>query len=217
MGFEKPKHCPYGQIQRQYLVKHTVKTLCSFLFTDVLLCSRWKVRRHYMYISESLTSLQLIMTTYQMFTLLIPILSAAIVGLLTYFFALKSKKFDLLYQNKVPAFKEIALKLTAYRNFCLGRVAFLQGNEFSPFWESGPGALHHRTEIANVIALNSIFLSKRNNDFLYSLLNDMSLMCNMEVSLITNPEMNVDSNIYFNEVKRVDSAIQSLYSELNLY
>lgn len=156
------------------------------------------------------------MTTYQFFTLLIPILSATIVGVLTYLFALKSKRIDLLYQNKIPAFKELALKLTEYKNFCLGRVAYLQGNEYSPFWEEGSGTLHHRTEIANVAAHNAIFLTDHSRKLLYKMLAEMGLSCNIEVALILDPDLTIDSKVYEVKANTVDMIIESLYKELNL-
>ncbi|MBG6188417.1 hypothetical protein [Flavobacterium sp. CAN_S2] len=79
-----------------------------------------------------------------------PFVSAFLTGLLTYYFTLKTKKFDILYQNKIPAFKEITSELIELKKFCLGRVAYFQGNEVSPYWEENLGVLAHRTSITEI-------------------------------------------------------------------
>jgi hypothetical protein len=77
------------------------------------------------------------MDIYKALAIISPFVSAALGGLLTYFFTIRGKRYDLLYQSKIPAFNEVSLELTAFRNYCMGRVASYEGNEFSPYLEEG--------------------------------------------------------------------------------
>ncbi|HJP62292.1 MAG TPA: hypothetical protein VJ844_02565 [Mucilaginibacter sp.] len=157
------------------------------------------------------------MNIYQTLSLVIPILSVIIVGVITYYFAIKSKKFELLYESKIPAFKEISAKLTEYKTFCWGRVAYYQGNAFSPYYSDQLKALHHRTEIAKSYESNSIFLSKRNRNAIIELLNAMSILCNIELQIASYPNNTNDySDAYELAAKKVDSLIEMLYDDLNL-
>jgi hypothetical protein len=157
------------------------------------------------------------MAAYQILTLCIPLLSALIVGVLTYKFAIRSKKFDLLYASKIPAFKDIAVKLTNYKTFCRGRVAYYQGNEFSPNYVAGVGALSHRIEITTVTDLNSIFLSKSNRESIRTLLNNISILCNIELHIAEGKDVATDySNVYEAAALQVEALIDILYQDLNL-
>lgn len=127
------------------------------------------------------------MNLLQILTLSIPILSALIIALITYRFAIKSKKFDLLYASKIPAFKEIAAKLTDFRLSCLGKVAEYKGLEFSPYLVTS-SVLIHRGYIAAVTDANAIFLSKDNREKLTKLMDNMGKLCSLELRLAGNPD-----------------------------
>jgi len=152
------------------------------------------------------------------FTLLSPFIAAFIAARLTYFFTLKSKKFDILYANKIPAFKNINDELIKYKIFCLGRVAFLEGNELSPYWSEYIGVFEFRKSITKVYEENLIFVSKKSRKAIENLINNQSLLCNIEIQLVDNE---LDDSIdlktsYFNAYVEVDELIQILYEELNL-
>ncbi|MEO6850457.1 MAG: hypothetical protein ABI203_04795 [Mucilaginibacter sp.] len=154
-------------------------------------------------------------TSTQLWTLLIPVFSVIVAGLITYRFGIKSKMFDLLYASKIPAFKEITTKLTEYKAFCRGRVAYYQANEFSPYYTDAMGALHHRTEIAKVVDINSIFLSKANRDSISSLIGDMGSLCNIEL-YISSGDTKDYSEVYIQAAKRAEDLIEIMYYDLNL-
>ncbi|RKS03196.1 hypothetical protein [Flavobacterium sp. 102] len=145
-----------------------------------------------------------------------PFISAFLAGLLTYYFTLKTKKFDILYQNKIPAFKEIALKLIELKKFCLGRSAYYQGNEFSPYWEENLGALEHRTAVAEIFEINSIFLSKSSKKSIENLISEMSGLCNAEISIAGTNEISGVEKEYERIAKITEETINILYSDLNL-
>ncbi len=142
--------------------------------------------------------------------------SATLVTYFNYQFGLRTKKLDILYTNRLAAFKEVSKNLVAFKNFCTGKIAYEQGNEFSPFYNEGFGALQHRTEIAKSLESNAIFLSEDSRVIVTDLLNQMSGLCNGEAVLASEPS---DLNLV-NEYKRMESmsesAIEVLYNELGV-
>jgi hypothetical protein len=153
---------------------------------------------------------------YKFLAVISPFVSAFLAGLLTYYFTLKTKKFDILYQNKIPAFKEITSELIKLKKFCVGRVAYFQGNEFSPYWEENLGALAYRTSITEIFENNSIFLSKSSKKSIESLINEMSGLCNAEIILASNDELPEVEKEYERIAKMTEKLITILYSDLNL-
>jgi len=155
------------------------------------------------------------MDFYKLLAIISPFLSAGLTSFITYMVTMKGKRFDLLHQSKIPAFKELSASLIAYKNYCLGQVAIYQGNEFSPYDGDGGGTLHHRTEIARVASFNAIYFSKQTRDSIDELLNTMSGLCNAELYLAAGQEMGDLSESYFGMFERTDKCIDKLYRELN--
>jgi hypothetical protein len=142
--------------------------------------------------------------------------SATLVTYFNYRFGVRTKKLDILYTNRLSAFKEVSKKLVSFKNFCTGKIAYERGNEFSSFYVEGFGALHHRTAIAESLASNAIFLSKGSRAIVTDLLNQMSGLCNGEAILASEPN---DLDLE-NEYKRMESlsesAVEELYNELGV-
>jgi hypothetical protein len=156
------------------------------------------------------------MDYYKLLSIVSPFVSAFLASLFTYFFTLRTKRFDILYQNKIPAFKEITSKLIDLKKFCIGRVAYFSGNEYSPYYEENVGALHHRTEIANITDLNSVFFSTKSRNTIDNLLNELSGLCNAEASIVSGNEMLRAENEYERISRVIEKCIETLYSELNI-
>lgn len=143
--------------------------------------------------------------------------SATFVTYFNYKFGVKTKKLDILFTNRLTAFKDISSKIVLFKNFCTGRIAYLNANEYSPFYEEGFGALHHRTEIANSLQANSIFLSSDSRAIVNDLLGQMSGLCNGEAALALNPQgdLNLESE-YQRMESLAESATEVLYNELGI-
>src|SRR6266498_5065097 len=114
------------------------------------------------------------MTTIEIISIISPFVSATLTAFITYRFTVQSKRFDILYANKMPAFKDVASKIVAFKNFCNGRVAFLQANVYAAFFEKGLDTLNHRAEIAQSLESNSIFLSEASRSLISDLVNQIS-------------------------------------------
>lgn len=153
---------------------------------------------------------------YKVLSILSPMISALLVGILTYNFTIKAKKFDILYQNKIPAFKAVVSELVSFRKYCWGRAAYFSGNEFSPYYNESPGALEHRTLISEVYELNTMFLSKGCRKEIKELISDMSGICNAETIEESDGTLKGIENSYSNLASKVGEIIDLMYKELNI-
>lgn len=155
------------------------------------------------------------MTGFQVLSLTIPPASALLAAFIAFQFASRTKRLDILYQNKVPAFKQVATSIVAFGNFCEGRVAFFLGSEYSPFYEEGGGTLSHRTQIAKDFSENAVFFSKESRAKLNNFLGEMSLLCNIEVWLQSENDIDPKGE-YERMAKESELIVDMLYKELNL-
>lgn len=156
------------------------------------------------------------MTFIQLAAIISPFISATLTAFLAYKFSVRGKGFDILYQNKVPAFKEIASHIIAFKNFCEGKIACSQGNEFHPFYIDTFGALEFRTKIAQSLEANVIFVSKDSRAIVTDFLNQMSGLCNAEIAF-AGGNYDIDATAEYERMATLaDSAIEVLYLELNL-
>jgi hypothetical protein len=124
-----------------------------------------------------------------------------------------------VYQNKIPAFKEITATLIEFKKFCVGRIAYFEGNEYSPFYNENIGTLAHRTKIANASENNSIFLSQDSRNSIDNLINTMSILCSAEIVMITtdyHERANGIKEEYDRLQKMTGNCIDILYKDLNL-
>lgn len=155
------------------------------------------------------------MDLYKIAVLISPFVATGISVLVTYKFTIKQKKFELLNQFKVPAFRELVEKLTDYQNFCVGKVSYYTGNEYSPYFETGPGTLHHRTLIDKVFSINRVYFSVKSNEIVNNMLNDMGLLCNIEAMETSGNDIK-DFNMtqaYIDMSDKVQDCIDALYKE----
>lgn len=145
-----------------------------------------------------------------------PFISAFLAGLITFRYTIKQKKFDLLYANKIPAFKEVVSTLINFKKFCLGRIAYFEGNEFSPYYEENLGALSHRILISETLDANTVFVSKSSRTKINELVNELSLLCNAEIVLAQGKDFPEVKDGYEKMLEKSEDCIQYLFKELNI-
>lgn len=156
------------------------------------------------------------MDFFKIMAIISPFLSAGLTGLITYNLTMKAKRFDLLYQSKIPAFKDLTLQLVNFKNYCLGQVAQYEGNEYSPYWSEGGGTLQHRTEIAVSLSLNAIYFSIKTRKSIEELMNKMSIPCNLECRERNDDDKDSVVQLYYSLSTHAETCIEKLYNELNL-
>lgn len=156
------------------------------------------------------------MTTIQLIAIASPFVSATLTAFLTHKLTSKSKKVDIIYQNKIPAFKAIASELISFKGFCEGRVAYFIGSEFHPFYTEFLNTLECRTKIALSFQENAVFISKDSRVIISDFLNQMGGLCNAELAIAGHdPDMQLKEE-YERMATLADSAIEVLFKELNL-
>lgn len=156
------------------------------------------------------------MSSIQILAIVSPFVSAMLTAFLTFKFTSKSKRLDILYQNKVPAFKEIAANIISFKNFCEGRVAYYQANEFHPFYTDSVGTLKNRIKIATSLETNAVFVSKDSRIIVSDFLNQMSGLCSAEMAIAAGDDDMQLTSEYNRMAILADSAVEVLYQELNL-
>ncbi len=70
------------------------------------------------------------MEFYKILAIVSPFISALLTGFITYNLTMKQKRFDLLYQSKIPAFKDLSVALINYKNYCLGKASLFEAMNF---------------------------------------------------------------------------------------
>ncbi|WP_139255090.1 hypothetical protein [Hymenobacter psychrophilus] len=159
------------------------------------------------------------MDFFSSFVIISPFISAALASSLTYIFGTRAKRKELLYQNRIESFKQIAIRVSELKKYCIGQLAVYQGNEFSPFYELEGSGLTHRGAIANITEYNQIFLTSKSKKALENLINNISMICNAELYIASQSfdDIPVDHNsIYEYTLKQADLCLSIIYNELGL-
>jgi hypothetical protein len=142
-----------------------------------------------------------------------PLIAAAIAAILAYYFAIKGKKLDILYANKVPALKAIAVQVMELSNYISGVLAYLQANEWAGNYRPPGGALGRRGELAQVVTMNNLFLTPHGRAVLSELLNHLALVCAAEVRYVLDPTEHLQP-LYESVYNRVKESMEVLHKEL---
>jgi hypothetical protein len=149
----------------------------------------------------------------QIIASIISFASACLVAGLTYRFAIQSKKVDILYQHKVPAFKAVVAALIDYKEYCLGRITDITSDTTSPYYDNQLGAVHYHGKFASEYAINSVFFSKNDRVLIEELLSKMAGISNAEISFGRDQMMVAWLQ---NTIIEIDNLIQVLYKDLKL-
>jgi len=153
---------------------------------------------------------------------LAPFIAACVASWITYYFTLRQKKHELLLQEKLHAFKAIQAYLVSLRRYCEAGIAEVEGGDFNPTFESLPendpkSALIHSTALQNVIDSNLIFISHSARKALNELIQQVYMLCSMELAISSDPELKSSSpSGYSATIREVENCINILYSELKL-
>jgi hypothetical protein len=142
-----------------------------------------------------------------------PFIAAAIAAVLAYYFAMKGKKLDILYANKVPALKAIAAQVIELSNYISGVLAYLQANEWAGNYRPPGGALARRGELAQVVTMNNLFLTPRGRTVLSELLAHLAPVCAAEARYALDPTENLQT-LYQSINNRIKECMDILHNEL---
>lgn len=142
-----------------------------------------------------------------------PFIAAAIAAVLAYYFAIKGKKLDILYANKVPALKAIAAQVIELSNYLSGVLAYLQANEWAGNYQPPGGALERRGELARVVTMNNLFLTPQGRPVLSDLLAHLAPICAAEARYVLDRTEDLQP-LYESVYNRVEECMDILHKEL---
>jgi len=141
-----------------------------------------------------------------------PIVSGIIVGIVTNALVNRSKRIELLYQHKIPAFQEIYKILTDYK-------FELESNVYdSEFLESNPdakGSVETVSLLNNASVRNSIYLNKKSRQSIMDLVSKIHSMCSFQLTMVQE-DLKLDKSLYIDMAIEVNKVIDILYKDLNI-
>jgi hypothetical protein len=162
-------------------------------------------------------------------TLLLSFVPALLAGLIasviTYLFTMRMKKFEILFHERVPAFKEILHKLNSLRRYC---EAYAAQGDFTPrprdlSEEDRGSALIHRLRLRDAVAENYVFLPRASIESLENVDRALNLLCHIEIEGLIKKQIDQRNEAntelhehYYGVAEIVDKCIEDLYKQLSL-
>jgi len=136
-----------------------------------------------------------------------PIISGIIVGVVTHTLSNRSKRIEILYQNKTRAFNELHKILIDYR-FELEYNIY--NNPFLERSSDAKGTVETLSLLNNALVRNNIYLNEQSRKSVMDLVTKINFFCNFQKQDFENINPYIDMAV---EVKNV---IDNLYKDLNL-
>lgn len=136
-----------------------------------------------------------------------PIVSGIIIGFITHKLSNRSKRIEILYQNKIRAFNELHKILINYR-------FELEPNIYNnPFLErsfDAKGSVETLNLLNNALVSNSIYLNQESRKAVMDLVTKINFFCDFQKQDFEN------INAYIDMAVEVNKVINILYKDLNL-
>lgn len=136
-----------------------------------------------------------------------PILSGIIVGFVTHKLSNRSKRIEILYQNKTQAFNELNKILIDYR-FELEQKIY--NNPFLERSSDAKGTVETLTLLNNALVRNTVYLNKGSVKAVMDLVTKINFYCNFQEEEFENIKPYLEMAV---EIKKVTDI---LYKDLNL-
>jgi len=136
-----------------------------------------------------------------------PIISGVIVGIVSHTLSNRSKRIEILYQNKIRAFNELHKILIDYR---FELEPDIYNNPFLEKNSDAKGAKETLSLLNNTLVRNSIYLNKESRNAIMDLVTKINFICNFQKKDFE------DINPYIEMAVEVSKVIDILYKDLNL-
>jgi len=136
-----------------------------------------------------------------------PIISGIIVGFVTHKLSNRSKRIEILYQNKIRAFNELHKILIDYRFELEPKI---YNNPFLERSSDAKGTVETLSLLNNTLVRNSIYLNKESRNAVMDLVTKLNFYCNFSEQDFEN------INPYIEMAVEVNKVIDILYKNLNL-
>ncbi|KGO86278.1 hypothetical protein Q765_11910 [Flavobacterium rivuli WB 3.3-2 = DSM 21788] len=136
-----------------------------------------------------------------------PIVSGIIVGIVTHKLSNRSKRIDILYQNKIRAFHEFHKILINYR---FELEPSIYNNPFLERSFDAKGSVETLNILNNAFVSNSIYLNKESTKAVMDLMTKINFFCGFNKHDFEN------INPYLDMAVEVNKVVNILYKDLNL-
>jgi|GEM_PF-2879108 len=153
---------------------------------------------------------------WDLFFKITPIVSPFLVGYIAYKYGVKSKKTEIIFQQKIVAFQQLNEVLADFKQYALAVVAESSGNEFALHPKEGESSLTHRQKLYKVVSKCEIFLDQKSRKKIEDLIGDLSVLNNAELYIAQEINTDIDwISRYETFAERVDEVIEILFKQLN--
>jgi hypothetical protein len=151
----------------------------------------------------------------QIWDVLAPFIAAGLASWLTYHFALKQRRGEILIDQRLAAFNSLQAALVDLVHYC--EFKHHPGDDIGPSLPEGTpkSALLNIQIISQCFDANRIFISKKSRELLSKLLGLVSMAASMELAVVSDPELE-DRSLYGQIREDADSCLESLHTELGL-
>jgi len=136
-----------------------------------------------------------------------PIFSGVIVGIVSHTLSNRSKRIEILYQNKIRAFNELHKILIDYR-FELEQDIY--NNPFLERSSDAKGSVETLSLLNNALVRNSIYLSEKSRKAVMDVVTKINFYCTFKKEEFENINPYIEMAV---EIKKV---IDILYKDLNI-
>lgn len=136
-----------------------------------------------------------------------PIFSAIVVSIISHKLSNRSKRIEVLYQNKVRAFNELHKILIDYRfelEYDIYNNPFLEKNS------DAKGSLETLSLLNNALVRNSIYLNEKSTKAVMDLVTKINFYCTFKKEEFPN------INPYLEMAVEIKKVIDILYKDLNI-
>jgi hypothetical protein len=140
-----------------------------------------------------------------------PIFSGIIGGIISHLLSNRSKRLDILYQHKIPAFKEMHKILVEYK---LSVDRLVHVSEFLDDTQRTT-SINTVNLLNDSFELNGLYFNKKSRQMILSLIGDIHNMCSFELAVLQDDYKHTTLP-YGNMVVIIDKVIEQLYSDINL-
>lgn len=158
----------------------------------------------------------------QLYTYAAPFIAAFVASWLTYTFAIKQKKYEVLLKEKLIAIKAVQERLTSLKRYCEASIAEVEGGDFNPNLESllptdPKSALMHSTALQYTVDANYLFLTPKEKQSLEEVAIALGMLCSMELTMSADPSFKDSTpSGYRGALREIQNCLNLLYEELRL-
>ena len=140
------------------------------------------------------------------------IVSGMVGAIITYILAALSRRLELLYHHKIPAFQEIQTLLTDYK---LELESNVYGSDFPGRTPDAKGSVATVRLLEHAYLRNSKYFSKNGREAIMDLVGKIDFLCSLELTAVEE-NLKIERSLYVEMTIEVSKVIEILYKDLKV-